>query len=77
MERFADELDLAQYQTDLLTMTAIAAVRQQVAAGNGRDHCIDCGEPIPSARLQQVPGATRCTHCQEHHEIQTSRRRGH
>lgn len=77
MERFADELDLAQYQTDLLTTTAIAAVREQMAVANGRDHCIDCGEPIPLARLQQVPGAIRCTHCQAHQEMQRSRRRGH
>ncbi|MBK5929343.1 hypothetical protein CCR82_02040 [Halochromatium salexigens] len=32
MERFADELDLAQYQTDLMTMSAIAAIRRQFDA---------------------------------------------
>jgi phage/conjugal plasmid C-4 type zinc finger TraR family protein len=77
MERFADELDLAQYQTDLLTMTAIAAVQQQMTAGGGREHCLDCGEPIPLARLQRVPSATRCTQCQEHHEARMRQHRGH
>ncbi|WP_462322672.1 TraR/DksA C4-type zinc finger protein [Halochromatium sp.] len=77
MERFADELDLAQYQTDLLTTQAIAAIRQQMTTNAGRDDCIDCGEPIPLARLRQVPGATRCTGCQHHHEGQLNRRHGH
>lgn len=68
MERFADNLDLAQYQTDLLTMSAIAAIRQQLNADAGRKDCQDCGAPIPQARLLRVPGARRCTLCQEHHE---------
>ncbi|MBK1621167.1 hypothetical protein CKO42_22660 [Lamprobacter modestohalophilus] len=77
MERFADELDLAQYQTDLLTTSAIAAIRQQITAEPGREHCLDCGAPIPLARLRQVPSATRCTLCQEDHEAQISRHRRH
>jgi RNA polymerase-binding transcription factor DksA len=27
--------------------------------------CITCGEEIPIKRLQAVPGACRCTNCQE------------
>ncbi len=77
MERFADELDLAQYQTDLLTTNAIAAIRQQMTADAGRDDCLDCGEPIPSARLQQVPCASRCIRCQQHYESRQNPRRGH
>lgn len=72
MERFADELDLAQYQTDLMTMAAIAAIRRQFDADTGRKDCLDCGAPIPQARLQHVPGAHRCTLCQERHERRSS-----
>jgi len=74
MERFADELDLAQYQTDTMTALAIAAVRGRFDANTdadadaGRSDCSDCGEAIPQARLQQVPGAHRCVLCQERHE---------
>jgi len=76
MERFADELDLAQYQTDTMTALAIAAVRGRFDANTdadadadaGRRDCSDCGEAIPQARLQQVPGTHRCVLCQERHE---------
>ena len=30
--------------------------------------CDDCGEPIPEARRQAVPGCTRCVFCQEYFE---------
>jgi len=30
--------------------------------------CIDCGEPIASARLQAYPTAVRCINCQAIHE---------
>ncbi|HWQ99548.1 MAG TPA: TraR/DksA family transcriptional regulator [Candidatus Methylomirabilis sp.] len=30
--------------------------------------CVDCGEQIPPARLRTVPGAIRCTGCQQERE---------
>lgn len=27
-------------------------------------YCVDCGEPIPAARLKAVPEAIRCVECQ-------------
>ena len=27
-------------------------------------HCLDCGEPIPEARRQAVPGVQTCIECQ-------------
>ncbi|SUA36314.1 phage associated protein [Neisseria zoodegmatis] len=30
--------------------------------------CDDCGDPIPEARRQAVPGCTRCVYCQEYFE---------
>ena len=32
-------------------------------------HCEDCGEPIPTARQQAVPGCTRCVLCQQYVEV--------
>lgn len=36
-------------------------------------YCIDCGEPIPAARLKAVPGALRCVECQRLFEQQMYR----
>jgi RNA polymerase-binding transcription factor DksA len=30
--------------------------------------CADCGHPIPRRRLEVLPTATRCVHCQERRE---------
>lgn len=32
--------------------------------------CLDCGEPIPAARLAAWPSAARCVDCQADHERQ-------
>lgn len=28
-------------------------------------YCVDCGKPIPAARLKAVPEAIRCVECQQ------------
>ncbi len=33
--------------------------------GDSRSHCADCGEPIPEARRQAIPGVKRCIDCQQ------------
>ena len=43
-----------------------AALRAWHEGGYGI--CVDCGEPIPFARLQASPSASRCIDCQEAHE---------
>lgn len=30
--------------------------------------CLDCGEPIPAARLRVLPNAVRCVECQAEHD---------
>ena len=37
-------------------------------SGVGCDECEDCDCPIPIARKQAIPSATRCIDCQEQHE---------
>lgn len=68
MERFADELDLAQVRVDQATEFAIAEIRRRAKEGQGRQECIDCGCTIPQIRLTHVPNATRCVRCQDRHE---------
>ncbi|MCF7982858.1 MAG: TraR/DksA C4-type zinc finger protein [Thiohalocapsa sp.] len=68
MDRYADELDLAQHRAQQLTDIAIAAIRQRTQTGAGRQDCLDCGHPIHADRLALVPNACRCTPCQDRHE---------
>ena len=65
MERFADELDLAQYRIDQVAELAIAELRKRSRQGTGRKYCIDCGVEIPMRRRAHVPNANRCVYCQE------------
>jgi phage/conjugal plasmid C-4 type zinc finger TraR family protein len=68
MQRFADELDLAQMQTELNNQLHIAVVRNDLYGGRGASHCVDCGDPIPAARRYHVPNACRCIACQSDEE---------
>jgi len=38
--------------------------RARLPAGEGTEHCVECGEEIPPARRQALPGATTCVACQ-------------
>ena len=68
VERFADEVDLAQRHIDYATECAVANILHRAREGRGRRQCVDCGEVIAEARRQHVPNATRCVACQERHE---------
>lgn len=77
MERFADQLDLAQFRIDQVTELAIAAIRKQSDLTTGREYCIDCGDSIPAKRLVYVPNATRCASCQDYQERRGTTRSAH
>lgn len=74
MERFADEIDLAQMRIEQLTELALASLRGGFGHANGRTTCLDCGERIPERRLTHVPHAVRCVACQELHERKATSR---
>lgn len=57
-----------QDQIDQSVADAVEHARQALAGGTARADCLDCGEPIPEARRQAVPGVSRCVACQEAHE---------
>lgn len=43
---------------------ALASARARLPSGEGRGDCEECGEPIPQARRQALPGARTCVACQ-------------
>lgn len=53
-----------QEQIDATIADAVARARSRKAAGPGRKHCAECGEPIPEARRKAVPGVRLCVNCQ-------------
>ncbi|MEQ8663936.1 MAG: DksA/TraR family C4-type zinc finger protein [Gammaproteobacteria bacterium] len=57
-----------QDQIDQSVADAVERARRALAAGDGRADCADCGEPIPAARRQALPGVRRCVACQEAHD---------
>ena len=65
MEKFADELDMAQAHTEREIQMRIDAIQHHANTGIGRVLCIDCGNMIPESRRKHVPNAKRCSACQE------------
>lgn len=65
----ADKADIANDYIEWRTEQAMAA-RACLAtqAAVGREDCIDCGEEIPAARRERLPGATTCVSCQTFRE---------
>lgn len=60
-----DRADIAQELIEHRLQQSLAA-RQGAAAGAGVGpvECEDCGEEIPSARRERLPGVTTCVPCQ-------------
>jgi len=67
-----DDIDRAQVRSDLFLDQALKKARGPRNNGPGADFCIDCGELIPKARRQAVPGCIRCIDCQEEYEWSNS-----
>lgn len=62
------EIDLARTDRDAVALAQIDAALQRLAQGHF-GLCIDCGEPIASARLRLSPEAARCVACESRHEL--------
>lgn len=63
-----DISDKASEAEEVFLQEALAKQRDRTSTGTGLTHCEDCGDAIPEARRQAVPGCTRCIICQEYHE---------
>lgn len=45
----------------------IALNKVQLPSGPGSPTCVECGDSIPEARRQALPGVRMCVHCAEEH----------
>ena len=53
-----------QDQVDDTIKDGVLRARARIPSGEARTHCAECGEEIPAARRQAVPGARTCVACQ-------------
>lgn len=53
-----------QDQIDASVDDAIKLARSRLPVGKSLTHCEECGEPIPEARQQAIPGVRLCVTCQ-------------
>jgi phage/conjugal plasmid C-4 type zinc finger TraR family protein len=53
-----------QDQIDATVDSAVKRARSRLAQGESLRACEECGEPIPEARRQALPGVRRCVPCQ-------------
>ena len=53
-----------QDQIDDTVKDAVSAARANMPAGKGAAFCDECGEPIPAARRDALPGVRTCVPCQ-------------
>ena len=53
-----------QDQIDDTIADAVSAARARMVAGEAAKYCAECGEDIPEARRQALPGARTCIACQ-------------
>lgn len=63
-----EEAEMGQIHALHLNMNAIANVQKKLAkqaAQPSAEFCEDCGEDIPQARRDVIPGVQKCIHCQE------------
>ena len=63
-----EEAEMGQLHAIHNNMNAIAAVRAKIGVGPGLTHCAECGDRIPKARRQAVPGVQLCVDCQNYAE---------
>ena len=54
-----------QEQIDATVKDAVERARSRLATGESLPHCAECGEEIPQARRNAVPGVRLCVACQE------------
>ncbi len=53
-----------QEQIDDTVADAVKGARARLPAGEGLEHCEECGEPIPERRRRALPGVRTCVPCQ-------------
>lgn len=51
-------------QMDATVNDALERARRALPTGESAQYCDECGEPIPEARRQALPGVQHCVRCQ-------------
>ena len=59
-----------QDQIDATIEDAVERARSQLPRGESLSECEECGELIPQARREAVPGVRLCVACQEAEDTQ-------
>lgn len=59
-----------QDQIDATVEDAVSRARDRLPRGRSLTHCESCGEPIPPARRDAVPGVRLCVACQSERDGQ-------
>lgn len=54
-----------QDQIDASVEDAVKQARSRLTRGQSLKHCEECGESIPKARREALPGVRKCIACQE------------
>lgn len=57
-----------QDQIDDSITDAVRLARSRLPAGVSETHCQDCGDDIPVARREAMPGVRTCVACQAAHD---------
>ncbi|MDN3521627.1 DksA/TraR family C4-type zinc finger protein [Halomonas ramblicola] len=59
-----------QEQIDSTIEDALQRARSELQRGESRHHCEECGDEIPQARREAVPGVRLCIACQSERDKQ-------
>ena len=62
-----------QDQIDDTVADAVLAARSRIPSGEAAKYCDLCGEDIPEARRNALPGVRTCVACQSKRDAATSR----
>ena len=64
----AGKLNEVYQKAALAKQQADARTQETPLVVDGVRLCLDCEDAIPAERLQRMPYAVRCVHCQQTHE---------
>ena len=59
-----------QEQIDATIEDAVTHARSKLPRGESLENCEECGNAIPAARREAVPGVRLCVACQAEHDKQ-------
>lgn len=65
-----------QEQIDASTEDEVKRVRGKLTGGKSLKFCDECGDPIPQARREAIPGVRLCVQCQAELDKQDSSKAG-